>query len=106
MPASKRSGSKSPEKSNSTEAEVPGAKSAEAFRGDGGGRGVRVVRMCFFRIGVGFLLWQHVCNRLLRCGIFLTEKFEDIVDITEFRTDFLIGETLAAGVGEMGFEIV
>ena len=74
--------------------------------GDGGGRGVRVVRMCFFRIGVGFLLWQHVCNRLLRCGIFLTEKFEDIVDITEFRTDFLIGETLAAGVGEMGFEIV
>ena len=26
------SGSKSPEKSNSTEAEVPGAKSAEAFR--------------------------------------------------------------------------
>ena len=74
--------------------------------GDGGGRGVRVVRMCFFRMGVGFLLWQHVCNRLLRCGIFLTEKFEDIVDITEFRTDFLIGETLAAGVGEMGFEIV
>lgn len=74
--------------------------------GDGGGRGVRVVRMCFFRIGVDFLLWQHVCNRLLRCGIFLTEKFEDIVDIAEFRTDFLIGETLAAGVGEMGFEIV
>lgn len=74
--------------------------------GDGGGRVVRVVRMCFFRIGVGFLLWQHVCNRLLRCGIFLTEKFEDIVDIAEFRTDFLIGETLAAGVGEMGFEIV
>ena len=74
--------------------------------GDGGGRGVRVVQMCFFRIGVGFLLWRHVCNRLLRCGIFLTEKFEDIVDITEFRTDFLIGETLAAGVGEMGFEIV
>ena len=74
--------------------------------GDGGGRVVRVVRMCFFRIGVDFLLWQHVCNRLLRCGIFLTEKFEDIVDIAEFRTDFFIGETLAAGVGEMGFEIV
>ena len=54
--------------------------------GDGSGRGVRVVRMCFFRIGVGFLLWQHVCNRLLRCGIFLTEKVEDIVDIAEFRT--------------------
>ena len=35
-----------------------------------------------------------------------SEKFEDIVDIAEFRTDFLIGETLAAGVGEMGFEIV
>lgn len=32
MPASKRLGSKSPEKTNSTEAEVPGAKSAEAFR--------------------------------------------------------------------------
>ena len=58
--------------------------------------------MCFFRIGVGFLRGSTFATGC-SVGIFLTEKFEDIVDIAEFRTDFLIGETLAAGVGEMGF---
>ena len=43
---------------------------------------------------------------MLRSSVLLAEEVENIVDIAELRADLLIGESLAAGIGKMGFEII